>query len=1064
MSTKKIILIIVGIVSVTAVIVGRVLFNSPWACREQLQSDTYPKNTVSTTDKTNKCGDGICDAQEKSNPKLCPQDCNVSMQIETCGQDDQGYCIDFKEKCKTGFEGIGHDKCKHGKSAQCCMLVELSAESFSELSYSFGVHPSGANEYTYAKDLGIDFNREGTYFVWNWSDINRDGNFSFKKAIAPPHPDRPESKGGQINYDKNRERLVKVVDITLMNNICPFRGGRIPKDEFRNAEEEAIYREFVEKLVERYDGDSNLGCTQDAPDCYNLGDGEYPNQSFIDTLQTNPIKYWQVCNKVDDTCSGKECKDNNNYAVKHAKVQKLTYLGVKASCPECQVLIAGDSRKEMYPPVYEALEGKYVDIIDKHFFGEENDYVAISEEMAYLKDSLQNAGFNLDKLKFWITETGTYSGDPAEEPGRKDLPYQSEAQQAQGLVKRFAVAFGEGIEKVLWAWGIIEGFGCDCCIFDYTGFIYDGNIEPQTCDANDPYDRGAGVKKLVYYSFKLLTDKIGDFTNVERIQDSENYVYKFTKNNKPIYIVWNDNGGSVTLTNINSDSVKITKAVPDAESGADLDKSDYPNFFETEVKAVSNDKITITLGESPVFVELVEVEAPEELTCSLLNGNICSTNEICLDSWLSASDNERCCSGVCQTTASLTLQQIIDETRVSPKDGQYGRVEVISIDNRLFMALNNKDFKTFHLIELNKDLSFKSPSYNLFSNSPKRDSIDIRLASDGENLWYAFESLLPNRSVDCKSRFLNIAKYDISNGKPDLTNYKIDIATGCPMTLRRKEADELGIEIPNNPELLDDPTPLFYNGKYVVLTRAWEGSVQHIRTFDQNFNLIEDFTINLKNMLGNRELSQNSLVVIKDQLYLIGGLRNGAPAGKDSDSYISAIPLSENLKYVNGEEIKLLINPNKYYMKVTSAKYVEGKLYINYVKAGDGQFQHLGVFDVGNNFASLAQIQFHDESVNVNHASIEVIGNKVYVFYPEDDHGIPIILGKVFEWQEDNEDPIPDYGDLTEAVPYAESGADLNENDYPNFFKTETKTVVDDEVTIILGESPVFVEEITATP
>lgn len=474
----------------------------------------------------------------------------------------------------------------------------------SELSYSFGVHPSSMDEYSYAKDLGIDFNRDGFYFVWDWSDINKNGNFTFKGATAPPYPNKPNS-GRTINYDNQQERLSGVTDIAMMSNVCPFRGGRALKGEFRNTKEEAIYQEFVEKLVERYDGDSDLGCTQNAPDCYNPGDGEYPSQSFINALQANPVKYWQVCNQVTDTCSGIECSDNNNYAIKYAKVQELTYLGVKASCPECQVLIAGDSRKELYPPVYEALNGEYVDIIDKHFYGEESDYVKIQEEMAYLKDSLQNAGFNLEELKFWITETGTYSGDPIDgDPG--DLPYQSEAQQAQGLVKRYAVAFGEGVEKVLWAWNIVEGFqafGCDCCIFDYTGLIYDGNSEHQTCDDNDPYDRGAGVKKLAYYSFKLMMDKIGGFTNVETIQDSGNYIYKFTKNNKPVYVAWNDNGGSVTLAGIDSGSVKITEAVPKADSGANLNENDYPNFFTVKTKSVSGGSVTINLSGIPIFIE-----------------------------------------------------------------------------------------------------------------------------------------------------------------------------------------------------------------------------------------------------------------------------------------------------------------------------------------------------------------------------------------------------------------------------------------------------------------------------
>jgi hypothetical protein len=402
-----------------------------------------------------------------------------------------------------------------------------SNKNSSELSYSFGVHPSSMDDYTYAKDLGIDFNREGMYFIWEWSDINKDGHFGFKGATAPPHPNRPNS-GRTINYDNERERLAKA-GITMMGNVCPFRGGSALKGEFRNAKEQAIYQEFVEKLVERYDGDSDLGCTQNPPDCYTPGDGEYPSQSFINALQANPIKYWQVCNQVTDTCSGRKCKDNNNYAVKYAKVQELTYLGVKASCPECQVLIAGDSHKELYPP--------------------------------------------------------------------------AEAQQAQGLLKRYVVAFGEGVEKVLWAWGIVEGFGCDCCIFDYTGLIYDGNREPQTCDDNDPYDRGAGVKKLSYYSFKLMIDKISGFTIVETVHDSGNYVYKFTKSNKPVYVAWNDNGGSITLTSIGSGSVKITEAVPKADSGADLNENYYPNFFTVKTKSVSGGSVTINLSNTPVFIE-----------------------------------------------------------------------------------------------------------------------------------------------------------------------------------------------------------------------------------------------------------------------------------------------------------------------------------------------------------------------------------------------------------------------------------------------------------------------------
>lgn len=44
-----------------------------------------------------------------------------NLETETCGPDNNGYCIDFREKCKTDYRGIGPDICKRGRSAECCV-------------------------------------------------------------------------------------------------------------------------------------------------------------------------------------------------------------------------------------------------------------------------------------------------------------------------------------------------------------------------------------------------------------------------------------------------------------------------------------------------------------------------------------------------------------------------------------------------------------------------------------------------------------------------------------------------------------------------------------------------------------------------------------------------------------------------------------------------------------------------------------------------------------------------------------------------------------------------------
>lgn len=198
--------------------------------------------------------------------------------------------------------------------------------------------------------------------------------------------------------------------VNLVVNICPFRKG----GEFAGPDQEAIYQEFVTRTVERYDGDGDFGCVEQAPDCYFAGDGEHPSQEVIARFQANPIKFWQVCNKVTDTCDGSDCPAT--YAAKFARAQELTYKGVKAADALAAVLMAGDSGKEMYPAVFAALDGGYVDIIDFHRYGQEGIYDP-QQDFDFLKDRLAKAGFDVDRLRFWITETGTYSGDPVDDLG-----------------------------------------------------------------------------------------------------------------------------------------------------------------------------------------------------------------------------------------------------------------------------------------------------------------------------------------------------------------------------------------------------------------------------------------------------------------------------------------------------------------------------------------------------------------------------------------------------------------------------------------------------------------------
>jgi hypothetical protein len=79
------------------------------------------------------------------------------------------------------------------------------------------------------------------------------------------------------------------------------------------------------------------------------------------------------------------------------------------------------------------------------------------------------------------------------------------------------------------------------------------------------------------------------------------------KNGKPVWVAWwdyfDDSGTEKSITIYVGDinSVKITESVPKYETGKEV--TDYSTAFNAETKTASGGKVTITLGESPVFVE-----------------------------------------------------------------------------------------------------------------------------------------------------------------------------------------------------------------------------------------------------------------------------------------------------------------------------------------------------------------------------------------------------------------------------------------------------------------------------
>ena len=269
------------------------------------------------------------------------------------------------------------------------------------------------------------------------------------------------------------------------------------------------YSRWVKAAVERYDGD---------------GKDDMPGLKI-------PAKHWQVDNEPPHGREG------------YADLVRITSKAIKEVDPESKVLIGGltmpcgiGSRRYEKDalPILRELNGKYIDILDLHWFGRTGEWKLLQEALSQVRKDLRSCNFK--DIPIWITEMGTYSGKPAPRP-RSQFSRQSERQQAAEMVKRHIVALGEGVEKVFWAWGMMEGFVDteDNDFFDNTGLVYDG------IGVEDP---GKGVKKISYWTYQEMTHLLGhwDSSPPEKIEAGEGvvaYRFRFSKNGKTgIVAVW----------------------------------------------------------------------------------------------------------------------------------------------------------------------------------------------------------------------------------------------------------------------------------------------------------------------------------------------------------------------------------------------------------------------------------------------------------------------------------------------------------------------------------------------
>ena len=459
----------------------------------------------------------------------------------------------------------------------------------------FGFHPADVSAYGYANNGygdAIDLGGQWARMRWLtcWGDIQT--NLSLLS----------------YNFSRIDQEIASIpTNMAIMANIAPdydiadlgyciSSNSWVPVDVTQ-------YLAFVRTAIERYDGD---------------GINDMPGL-------TNPVRFWQVSS---EPIRG----PRTNFAY----IQAITYKAVKEADPASTVIlgaITGFPDRYMarnfkmgnsFSPVLPALRGFYVDIFDYHWYGTATNEYRLQDDadtnnppvevLDAIRSKLDTNGFPRG-FPIWCTETSSYNGDPfdpaAVDPNAKLVfPYQTERQQAGDYFKRHIVPLSRNVGRTFVAWQIMDKYamsGETNGYFDHTGLIYSGR---------NPGDLALGVRKLAYYTYKKMTDTLGNanwatLTNLHNGTGTDHlYLFRVIKEETPLHIAWWDyfdetsyvvgDQKALDLTNLTGCAVTVTAMCPAVGAGQQV--RNYASAFTTIIYPITNGAATIMLGPDPVII------------------------------------------------------------------------------------------------------------------------------------------------------------------------------------------------------------------------------------------------------------------------------------------------------------------------------------------------------------------------------------------------------------------------------------------------------------------------------
>jgi len=325
------------------------------------------------------------------------------------------------------------------------------------------------------------------------------------------------------------------------------------------------YASFLEKAVERYDGD---------------GQDDMPGLTI-------PIKYWEIMNEPSMQGGstggmGEELKFFVGTSDEYFEILKTSYQTIKKADPESKVLPGGmagmqQSFVDFWDPIFKKGAANYFDIVNMHTIN--TDERRHDSYVIKFKEFLKKYKVN---KPIWITEL--QYGDLAEKP--EDL-----ASFETLMVKNSVFTLAMGADKLFY----IENW-----LHWDRDFEEEPKGEKDKKDKKDEKDEKAkddylkeAVKTSTHKVYLNLVDKINSFNKIVAIKEdyyeNENEhdgatstigQYKFVSDKGNVYVLW----GKAEVPSEIKGKIKVTDiyGVSKTINASKLNLSDEPVFVEIQ--------------------------------------------------------------------------------------------------------------------------------------------------------------------------------------------------------------------------------------------------------------------------------------------------------------------------------------------------------------------------------------------------------------------------------------------------------------------------------------------------